>query len=78
MIDYVALDPSKAADSGAGNTIVAANLIAAPSGIDECDPPVGIMSQHVVLDIGGVKSLLGYAIAVEYDPVTIFERKIVL
>jgi hypothetical protein len=78
MIDYVALDTSKAADSGAGLTIIAANLIAAPSRIDECDSPVRIMSQHVVFNVGGVKTLLGYAVAVKNDAVPIFESEIVL
>jgi len=78
MIDYVAFEPSKTADSGAGLTIIAGDFIAAPSGVDECDSPVRIVGQHVVLNVGGVQALLGYAVAIENYAVPIFESEIVL
>jgi len=78
MIDCVALDTSKASDSAAGLTIIAANFIAAPSRIDECDAPVRIMSQNIVLNVGSVQALLGYAVAIKNYAVPIFESEIAL
>jgi len=78
MVDYVAFDTRKAADSSAGLTIVAGDFITTPSGVDECDSPIRISGQNVVLNVGCVQSLLGYAVAKENNSVSIFESKIAL
>jgi hypothetical protein len=78
MIDYVALDTSKAADSGAWLTIITADFIAAPSCIYECYSTVRIMSQNIMLNVGGIQALLGYAVAIKNYAVPIFESEITL
>jgi hypothetical protein len=75
MIDYVTLETSKSADSGAGLAVIAADFITAPPSIDERDSPVWIMSQHVLLNVGCVQALLGYAVAIKHHSVAIFKNE---
>src|SRR5262249_55763684 len=78
VIQKVSFDSSETADSGARLAIVAGDLVAAPAGVDEGDPSIGIVGSAIVFYIRCVKSLLGYAVAIEHDAVAVFKSKLLL
>src|SRR5439155_23084686 len=52
------------------------DAVAAPSGMDVADHQTGKARQHVALGEGGVEPLIGNAVAVEDDAVTVLEVEI--